>query len=74
MSGNGFNYYSHTRLVFGEGAIDSLGELVKEFGGKRVRALDNGGRRLPVSGQVMSTSVKPRLAGRQPSSAAGCSG
>lgn len=39
----GFDFNPRTRLVFGENSIDSLGELVKEFGGKRVLVVTDGG-------------------------------
>src|ERR1051326_3902736 len=43
MTGHGFNYNPHTRLVFAEGALDTLGELVKEYGGKRVLLVTDSG-------------------------------
>jgi alcohol dehydrogenase len=43
MPGNSFNYHPRTRLIFGEGVLDSLGELVKEFGGKHVLLVTDGG-------------------------------
>jgi alcohol dehydrogenase len=43
MAGNGFNYNPHTRLIFGEGALDTLGELVKEYDGKRVLLVTDSG-------------------------------
>src|SRR5437588_791789 len=43
MPGNGFNYHPRTRLIFGEGVIETLGELIKEFGGKRVLLVTDSG-------------------------------
>jgi alcohol dehydrogenase len=39
----GFDFNPRTRLVFGENSIDSLGELVREFGGKRVLVVTDSG-------------------------------
>ena len=38
-----FNYFPHTRLVFGENSIDSLGELIKQYGGRRVLLVTDAG-------------------------------
>jgi len=39
----GFNFQSHTRLIYGEGALEQLGERVKEYGGRRVLLVSDGG-------------------------------
>jgi alcohol dehydrogenase len=38
-----FNYFPHTRLVFGENSIESLGELIKQYGGRRVLLVTDAG-------------------------------
>src|SRR5690606_33959166 len=62
-------------LPIGEHCLGRLPRYRPCRGKRRVSwTLDIPGADLPVFGQVMSTSAKPRLAGRQPSSAVGCSG
>ncbi|HYG76002.1 MAG TPA: iron-containing alcohol dehydrogenase [Planctomycetota bacterium] len=39
----GFNFQPHTRLIYGEGTLEQLGERVKEYGGKRVLLVTDGG-------------------------------
>ena len=39
----GFDYHPHTRLVFGQNTIESLGELVKQNGGRRVLVVTDAG-------------------------------
>ena len=34
MTDRRFDFHPHTRLIYGEGVIDSLGELVHEYGGR----------------------------------------
>lgn len=38
-----FNYYAPTRVVFGKNTVDQVGQLVKEFGGKKVLIHYGGG-------------------------------
>ena len=38
-----FEYHSHTRIVFGENQIDRVGELAREYGGKRVLLVTDAG-------------------------------
>ena len=32
----GFTYYTPTKVVFGKGSVERVGELMKQFGGTRV--------------------------------------
>ena len=43
MSLTSFDYQPRTRLVFGAGALARLGELAKEYGGKRALVVSDPG-------------------------------
>jgi alcohol dehydrogenase len=38
-----FDFHPRTRLVYGEGTLEALGELVKEYGGRRVLVVTDAG-------------------------------
>src|SRR5579862_3511464 len=43
MTDRRFDFHPHTRLVFGEGVIELLGALVKEYGGRRALVVTDSG-------------------------------
>ena len=48
---NNFSFYTPTKVIFGKGTVDKVGEMVKEFGGSRV-LLHYGGQSAIKSGLI----------------------
>jgi len=58
-----FDHQPRVRLIYGENSIDSLGERVKEYGGKRVLVVTDAG--LAAAGHAPHTEAILRKAGLQ---------
>ena len=59
-----FNYYSPTRIVFGEGTRNEVGNLIKKYGAKRV-AVIYGGNSAKKSGLLDLVSDKLKNKGSE---------